>query len=130
MRTQKNFGSITRCTGVTLLVLVVWSGTERPAVALECPVPHPTATITAIKQTKTEIVEYSNLIAAQGTRVVPEIIAQLKKRHPGVGDAEITSFLVTIYCPVVNQNADLGDDQKPTKIMAFSSAVLKRLDRP
>ena len=130
MKTQRSFRLITRGTGVALLVVVGLGGTGRPAGAFECPAPHPTATTSVIKQTEPEIVEYSNLLAKQGTRVVPEIIAQLKKTHPGIGDADITNFLVTIYCPVVNRNADLGDGQKRAKIMAFSSDVTKRLDRP
>jgi hypothetical protein len=130
MKTQGNLRLITRCTGVALLVVIGLGGTGRLAGAFECPAPHPTATQSAIKQTEPEILEYSNLLAKQGTGVVPEIIAQLKKRHPRFSDAEITNFLVTIYCPVVNQNGDLGDDQKRARIMAFSLDVAKRLERP
>jgi hypothetical protein len=130
MKTQTGVRLITRGAGVALLVVVGLGGTGRPADAFECPAPHPTATISAIKQTEPKIAEYSNLLARQGTGVVPEIIAQLKKTHPGASDAEITNFLVTVYCPVINRDADLGDDQKRTKIMAFSSEVTRRLERP
>jgi hypothetical protein len=130
MNTRRSFRFIIRGAGLALLVVVGLGGTERPADAFECPAPHPTATTNAIGQTEPKIAEYSNLLAKQGARVVPEIIAQLKKKHPGASDAEITNFLVTTYCPVVSRDADLGDDQKRTKIMAFSSEVTKRLERP
>ena len=128
MKTRQSFRLITKSAGLALLVVVGLGGT--PADAFECPAPHPTATTGAIEQTEPKIAEYSNLLAKQGARVVPEIIAQLKKKHPGASDAEITNFLVTTYCPVVRRDADLGDAQKRTKIMAFSSEVTKRLERP
>jgi hypothetical protein len=130
MKTQRSFRLVSRGTGGALLVVVGLGGTGTPASAFECPAPHPIATTSAIKQTEPEIVRYSKLLGKQGIRVVPEIIARLKKTHPGVGDPDITNFLVTIYCPVVNRNADLGDDQKREKITAFSANVTKRLERP
>ncbi len=130
MKAQRSFRQIIRGTKVALLVVVGLGGTPRTAGAFECPAPHPMATPSAIKETEPEILEYSNLLAKQGTRVVPEIIAQLKRTHPGIGDADITNFLVTIYCPVVNRNAALGNDQKRKRVMEFSSDVTKRLERP
>lgn len=130
MKPKPNSRRVSRSAGIALLVAIGCCGTGRPAHAFECPTRHSTAMPMAIKQTAPEIHDYSNLLAKQGTRVVPEIIAQLKQAHPHVGDAEITDFLVTLYCPVVNQNGDLGDDQKRARLMAFSLEVTKQLERP
>jgi len=126
---QRRFRLIARSTGVALLAVVGLGGTGTPAGAFECPAPHPKASVGAFKEPEPEIVAYSNLLAAQGTGVVSEIVAELKKTHPGAHNADITNFLVTLYCPVVNRDGDLGDDQKRQKIMTFAADVSKELHR-
>ncbi len=69
-------------------------------------------------------------MAAQGTGVVPEIIAGLRPKYPAAQDAEITNYLVTVYCPVVNQNAALNDAEKAGRLAAFSSQVMQSLAGP
>lgn len=96
------------------------------AQALECPVPHPVGTQTAIQQTGESIRAYKNLLAAQGTGAISEIIAQLRQGHPKVTTSEITNLLVTVYYPVLNENASLDDAQNRACLMEFSSRVMQK----
>jgi len=87
----------------------------------------PATTASALKETPQDIQTLSNLMAAQGTGVVPEIIAQLKRKYPAAQDAGITNYLVTLYCPVVDKNASLSDAEKSARLGAFSSQVMQSL---
>lgn len=99
--------------------------TGGPALALECPLPHPTGTPTAIEQTAGDVRTYAELLAAQGTGAVPEIVSQLRQAHPRASAAEIANVLVAVYCPVVNGNASLGEAQKRARLTAFSSRLMQ-----
>ncbi len=83
-----------------------------PARTLECPLPHPTGTPTAIEQTAEDVRTYAELLAVQGTGAVPEIVSQLRQAHPGATAAEIVNVLVTDYCPIVNGNACLEEGHR------------------
>jgi hypothetical protein len=111
--------------GALVFGVLLW-GTE-PARPVECPVPHPTTTSSALQESRQTIQELSELFAAQGTGVVPEIIAQLKHRYPAAQDAEITDHLVSLYCPVVNRDGGLSDAEKADRLAAFSEQVMQSL---
>jgi hypothetical protein len=116
-----------RASGAAASLLGLTTGV---AAALECPVAHPTTTATALKETAQDIRENSDLLAAQGGGAVGEIITRLKSRYPKASDAEITNYLVTLYCPVVNQNAATSEAQKSARLEEFSSRVMQELTRP
>ena len=119
--------AVPRCGAVAIFCVSIWSV---PVRALECPLPQPATTASALRETKQDIDVLSNLMAAQGTGVVPEIIAGLRRKYPAAQDAEITNYLVTVYCPVVNQNAALSDTEKAGRLAAFSSQVMQSLAGP
>ena len=119
--------TVPRCGAVAIFCLSIWSD---PVRALECPLPQPATTASALRETKQDIDVLSSLMAAQGTGVVPEIIAGLRRKYPAAQDAEITNYLVTVYCPVVNQNAALNDAEKAGRLAAFSSQVMQSLAGP
>ena len=118
--------AVPRC-GAVAICLSIWSD---PVRALECPLPQPATTASTLRETKQDIDVLSSLMAAQGTGVVPEIIAGLRRKYPAAQDAEITNYLVTVYCPVVNQNAALSDTEKAGRLAAFSSQVMQSLAGP
>jgi hypothetical protein len=95
--------------------------------ALDCPVPQPTASASALPESRQNIQELSGLLAAQGTGVVPEIVTQLRRRYPTAQDAEIANYLVTLYCPVVSRDAALSDAEKAGRLSDFSTQIMQML---
>jgi hypothetical protein len=95
--------------------------------ALDCPVPQPKTTASALQETPQTIEELTALLAAQGTGVVSEIVTSVKRKYPAAQDAEIANYLVTLYCPVVDQNATLSDSEKASRLSAFSSRIMQTL---
>ncbi len=87
------------------------------------PASHPTGIPTAVKQTAEDVRTYAELLAAQGTGAVPEIVSQLRQAHPGASAAEIVNVLVIADCPVVNGNASLDEGHKRARLTAFSSRL-------
>lgn len=114
--------------GTALVCALV--GGAGAAHALDCPNPQPTTTASALQETPQTIQEFSDLLAAQGTGVVPEIIFQLRRRYPRAEEAEITNYLVALYCPVVNGDAALDDAGRAARLSAFSSQVMQALAQP
>ena len=107
------------------LMVLVWC--VGPVHSLECPVAQPATTASALQETRQTIDELSGLLAAQGTGVVPEIVAQLRRKYPSAHDAEIANYLVTLYCPVIDRDASLSDSEKADRLGAFSSQVMQTL---
>ena len=102
-------------------------GAASAARALDCPLPQPRTTASALQESPQDIQVLSGLMAAQGTGVVPQIIAGLKRKYPAAQDAEIANYLVTLYCPVVNRDASLSDAEKADRLSAFSSQIMQTL---
>ena len=124
---QARSGIPHRITGAVALGLwaVLQGGSS--ARALECPVPHPSVGPTAIKQTDEGIRADKNLLTAQGTGAIPKIAARLKQEHPSAPAAEITNYLLTAYCPVLNENTSLSEAEKRERLMAFSARLMQEL---
>ncbi len=110
-----------------ILLGLLWAGAGFPASALECPVPHPSATPTAIKETGEQIAVSSKQLTDRGGAAVPDIVSALKKKYPSASNAEIVNYLITLYCPTVAQNAALSDGEKSARLAAFSSEVEREL---
>lgn len=113
--------------GTAFIVAMVLIGAPHPAHALECPVPHPTTTATAIKETEQQIREYATLLAAQGGVAVPKLVGSVKRKYPNASNAEVTNYLVTLYCPALEQNAALSEGEKRARLEAFSSRIMREL---
>ena len=98
-------------------------GSAEPTRALDCPMAQPATSASALKETPQDIQTLSNLMAAQGTGVVPEIIAQLKRKYPAAQDAEISNYMVTLYGPMVDKDAALRYTERSTQLSDSSSQV-------
>ena len=108
-----------------IAALSVW--TSSAAKALECPLPHSTTTTAAIKESRQLIDDYSDLLVAQGDKAVSKIISSVRSKHPHASDAQITNFVVTIYCPVLQKNAALSEWEKRARLKRMSSKLLSSL---
>ena len=95
--------------------------------ALECPSPKPATTPTAIKEPKQLIENYSDLLRAQGDKAITKIVSSVRTKHPGASDAEITNFVVTIYCPVLQKNSALSEPEKRARLKRVSTKLLSKL---
>ncbi len=60
---------------------------------------------------------------------MPDIIASLRQRHPGVGDAELENCMVTAYCPVVARLTGLSGAEKQARVSRFLSQVILAVSR-
>jgi hypothetical protein len=109
--------------GATLLICA-----GAPAHALDCPWPQPAGRPGVIAQTPDQIRELSKVFVAGGESArIPVIIADVRKRHPDAEAATIVNYLITAYCPVVQDMANLSEKDKAAKLDAFSAQVLKYL---
>lgn len=104
-------------------------GNPTPATALECPVYHPSDTDAASKETRAQTESFAAMLAARGDRATHSIVNSVRTAHPNVSAAEITNFVLTLYCPLVRHNAALSEDQKRARLKSFSADLMKQASR-
>ncbi len=98
-------------------------GLSFPAVAqsLACPLPQARHDPGVLKESPAQI-EATGSFLASGDMVnrVAEVVADLRKRYPGVADAEIENYLVTAYCPVAAKLDGLGVAEQRARVDQFA----------
>ena len=50
---------------------------------------------------------------------IPVIVGDLRKRYPGVENAEVMNYLETAFCPIVAGLTGLSDAEKPARMYRF-----------
>jgi hypothetical protein len=100
-----------------LLALTTCLLVSLPAMAFECPVPQPLPGPAVLKESAARTREVATLLGGRdlGNRV-PVIVEDLRKRYPGVANAEVQNYLMAAYCPVVARLSGLGDAQKRARV--------------
>ena len=127
-RPPRLFATCLFATGLFLLVLQPQASAS--ARSFECPVQQKLQDPGALRESASRIHQLSGLLASGdlGNRV-PSIIASLRQRHPGVGDAEIENYMVTAYCPVVARLTGLSGAEKQARVSRFLSQVSLAVNR-
>ena len=96
--------------------------------ALDCPTPQAEAQPGVIRETPDEIAAFSSVFAEGDMDAeVPKAIDALRKRYPNAEPAELDNYLITAYCPTVQNLPSLTDAEKTAKVKAFADRVLKLL---
>jgi hypothetical protein len=95
-----------------------------PCAALECPTPQPAGAPGSIQETPAQIAEMSQVLASGDlSNRIPLFVDALRRRHPNVPAGDLVNYLVTAYCPTVNNLTGLSDGEKQAKMDAFASRV-------
>jgi mono/diheme cytochrome c family protein len=70
------------------------------------------------------------LANAQGTDLsnkIDELIANIQKSQPGIGDAALTDAMNAAYCPIIAQQSGLSYGQKRARLALFNSQLQDRI---
>jgi mono/diheme cytochrome c family protein len=70
------------------------------------------------------------LANAQGTDLsnkIDELIANIQKNKPGIGDAALTDAMNAAYCPIIAQQTGLSYGQKRARLALFNSQLQDRI---
>jgi mono/diheme cytochrome c family protein len=70
------------------------------------------------------------LASAQGTDLsnkIDELIANIRKSQPGIGDAALTDAMNAAYCPIIAQQTGLSYGQKRARLALFNSQLQDRI---
>lgn len=111
---------------VAAALAVLWLCSPQPASAqaFECPAPQGQQGPGMLKETSAQVCRTASLLGSgDASNRVPEIVAGLRKRHPGVQDDALVNYLTTAYCPVVARLSGLGDAEKKARLDRFASQV-------
>jgi hypothetical protein len=94
------------------------------AAALTCPEIHARTTPMALKETTADLASASAALSGpEQENAIRIIAAELKRRHPQAGSAEIVNYLLTAYCPIVKEESGLSDREKRERMDRFSTQV-------
>lgn len=102
---------------------IVCASFALPAVAqsIICPMPQETSRPGVLKEMPDQIAETGKVLASgNGIKRVPEVVADLRKRYPGVSDAELVNYLVTAYCPQVAKLDRLSAGEQRAMVSLFA----------
>jgi hypothetical protein len=99
-----------------------------PASALECPLAQSTTQPGALRESRQTIAMRARTLESRGSAAIPSIIFSLRSKYPHSTDAEITNYLITAYCPVLNREPALTDNQKRASLERFADQVRARLN--
>ncbi|MGY3423029.1 hypothetical protein ACVWZW_003504 [Bradyrhizobium sp. F1.13.4] len=91
------------------------------------PVYHPSDTDAAIKETRAQTKTFEAMLAARGDRATRSIVSSVGMAHPNASAAQITNFVLALYCPLVRHNAALSEDQKRARLKSFSAELMKQV---
>ena len=123
-------GGRNRLLGLLAAGLVVLGVCPTSAGAFECPAPQDQHGPGVLRETPAQIHRTAGLLASGDVdNRVPEIVDDLRRRYPGVRNAEIMNYLVTAYCPVVAQLSGLGDAEKRSRVDRFAEQAGQVVDR-
>ena len=99
------------------------------ASAMECPVAHSHGGAGVLKETAPIVASDSETLTHQGAAGAPYIIAGVRTRHPHASNGEILNYLVTAYCPVVNDTNGLTPSQKRARLRHFTQEVEREISK-
>ena len=89
-----------------------------------CPEIQPQTTRMALEETAADVARASAALSGpEQENAIRVIAAELKRRHPEAGTAEIVNYLMTAYCPLVQVENGLSDREKRERMDRFSSQV-------
>ena len=112
---------------VILSFLAMFGSGLSPASALECPSPQMVTQPGALKETARTIAQRAQALAEHGQSAIPSMIYTLRRNFPKSTNAEITNYLITAYCPVLNKKAELSDGQRKVELEQFGNQVRANL---
>jgi hypothetical protein len=108
-----------------LLALAACLGSS-PSWALDCPAPQALSRIGVLKETPTQMAVVGAFLASgESSKTVPLVEADLRARYPGVENAELVNYIITAYCPVVDQAKDTSDADKKARLERFVHDLLQ-----
>lgn len=117
---------VTAAGGAILAITLALCAAAPPAAAqgLACPLPHAASGPGVLRESPTQLAETGSYLASSADpNRVPETIADLRKRYPGVSDAELENYLVAAYCPQVARLNGLGPAEQRSRVQRFSRQV-------
>lgn len=111
-----------------LLVLCAASLWAAQAMAFECPTPQRLSHPGVLRETPAQTRQLEAVLGDGDTgNHVPVIVDDLRRRYPGVANAEIRNYLITAYCPVVAQLSGLDDAGKRARMTRFDGEISRAI---
>ena len=119
------FRFLSRASSVAPFALAACIVSAAQASAFECPVPQKLAHPGVLKETPTQIAVAAKFLESAPSNVtVPLVEADLRARYPGVENAEVINYIVTAYCPVVN-DMKVSDADKQARMSRFVQDLMQ-----
>jgi len=113
-----------RATWLAPFALATCLGMASQASALECPAPQKLSRPGVLKETPTQMAVVGQfLVSGELNKTIPLVEADLRARYPGVENAEIINYIITAYCPVVN-DMKIGEADKQSRMSRFAQDLM------
>ncbi len=92
--------------------------------ALQCPPAHPSGGLGVIQESRARIQRLGAVLGSDAEADhLPSVVADLRRRHPHVANAEIYNYLLAAYCPDVRRLSGLTNAERQARIAKFRQQV-------
>jgi hypothetical protein len=115
--------AFTRRGHITFAIGMAYAALALPVAAqsMDCPISQPARVPGVLKETPVQIAETGSFLASgDSVNRAPEVVADLRKRYPGVSDLEIENYLVSAYCPVAARLNGLSVAEQRARVNQFA----------
>lgn len=113
-----------RIAAVWIVAAGIMAALPATAQSMTCPSPHPASGPGVLKESSVQLAETGSYLASSmDANRVPEVVADLRKRYPGVSNAEVENYLVAAYCPEVAKLNGLTMGEQTARVQLFSRQV-------
>jgi hypothetical protein len=87
--------------------------------ALECPKPQPLGGAAGAAASLEQQLASKDVLAQ-----IPGILGSLHQQFPKADKQQLTDYLISAYCPVINGAANLNEQEKQAHVREFANSVI------
>ena len=97
---------------------------------LTCPTPESGQEAGTIRETPAQMAQAGEALGAGRADDIRTVAAVVRTRHPAARTDELVNYLISAYCPRINDRAGLSRADKAAALSAFSGQVESVLQAP
>lgn len=112
---------MTRFPHLFLAPALILAGCAQNSEQLACPTPETGRLNDTIRETPAQIAQAGEALGRAGRDEIVTVAAAVRARHPAAPPDAVVNYLVTAYCPRINQRSGLSRQDKATALATFSA---------
>ena len=111
-------------------LILALAGCSSAGEQLTCPVPESGQTTGTLREGPQQIMKAGEALGEGSPEEIRTVAAAIRARHPQARPDELVNYLITAYCPRIDERAGLSRGDKAAALSTFSSRAESVLQAP